>query len=703
LKKHVLANPWHSKTFRRWFLITGICVLTLLICTAFLSGKEPDKYYVQSKLMMTVIRQEHFKPQNLNDVFSKKVFDLYIKELDVNKRFLLKADYEELKEFQTNIDNELRSGTFRFFEVASRLLKTRVFEAENIAQTILKEPFDYTIDESFETDPEKRDYPADTEELKEIWRKYLKYTTLMEYHHLLEMQKTEAEGKKDTPAELEAKARKNVAKRITRAHQRILRKSEQEHFEDFLDVVARSFDPHTEFMPPKEKEEFDISMTGRLEGIGAVLQEDGEFIKVVEIIPGSAAWRQKELQPEDRILKVAQGSDEPVDIVDMPVDEAVKYIRGKKGTEVRLTVRKPDGQIKVITLIRDTVIVEETYAKSAIISDQKLNRKFGYILLPSFYSDFTGNGGRNSADDVRKELQKLMNQNVDGIILDLRDNGGGSLVDAIDISGIFIGNGPVVQVLNRSGSIEVKEATNNKVTYKGPLVVLVNSLSASASEILAAALQDYGRAVIVGGQTYGKGTVQVIYDFDKIINERSFNEHKPLGSVKITIQKFYRINGGSTQEKGVEPDITLPDPYSYLEIGERKIDYAMPWDTIPAAKYKKWAGSLNLGALRNNSAKRIKEDPVFIAIDSYVQRAQERQKNTEKTLNLVAFMKEQKAISEETDHLEKIQTPQEHIKVVWTSETKNKEKVEKWTNELLKDRYIVEAGKIINDMIAIKP
>ena len=493
-----------------------------------------------------------------------------------------------------------------------------------------------------------------------------------------------------------------MAKRITRAHQRILRKSEQEHFEDFLDVVARSFDPHTEFMPPKEKEEFDISMTGRLEGIGAVLQEDGEFIKVVEIIPGSAAWRQKELQPEDRILKVAQGSDEPVDIVDMPVDEAVKYIRGKKGTEVRLTVRKPDGQIKVITLIRDTVIVEETYAKSAIISDQKLNRKFGYILLPSFYSDFTGNGGRNSADDVRKELQKLMNQNVDGIILDLRDNGGGSLVDAIDISGIFIGNGPVVQVLNRSGSIEVKEATNNKVTYKGPLVVLVNSLSASASEILAAALQDYGRAVIVGGQTYGKGTVQVIYDFDKIINERSFNEHKPLGSVKITIQKFYRINGGSTQEKGLSQTLLYLIPIVTWRSGKGKS--TMPCRGIPsAAKYKKWAGSLNLGALRNNSAKRIKEDPVFIAIDSYVQRAQERQKNTEKTLNLVAFMKEQKAISEETDHLEKIQTPQEHIKVVWTSETKNKEKVAKWTNELLKDRYIVEAGKIINDMIAIKP
>lgn len=489
-----------------------------------------------------------------------------------------------------------------------------------------------------------------------------------------------------------------------RLHQETL----QDNYNLFFNAIARAFGPHTDYFPPAERQDFDITMRGNLQGIGAVLREENGFIKVVSIIPGSPAAKQGTLQAGDTLLQVAEKGSDPVDITDMRLRDAVRLIRGAKGTEVRLTVKKPDGTRVVIPLIRDVVEIGKTFVKDSVL-DAPDGGKIGYILIPSFYRDLdtskTGKEARNAADDTRKAIEDLKRHKLEGIILDLRNDGGGSLVDAVDIAGLFVGSGPIVQVKDSSGKIQALSDDNDTIEYSGPLVVLVNKFSASASEIVTAALQDYKRAVIVGGEhTYGKGTVQTIIDLNKSLPAPEPKEIGDLGSLKVTIQKFYRVTGGSTQYKGVVPDIVLPSLFQYLKSGEKYLDYSLPWDQIEPAKYTPFHSKLSdLDMIRERSLQRVEHNPRFQAITDEEVKSEERSKDTVVSLRLTDMRKkfeearmEQKKLSAQLGNyktglfnVDQLETKGKNIK---------KYTIPKWKKQIKKDPYVREAEHIIVDM-----
>ncbi len=693
-----------NKTQKR--LIIPLLLIVILAATAVaLAWQRPSKEQVISDVLVSSLTNWHYAPQDLDDEFSKRVFNLYLKTIDYNKRFLLKSDLELLRPYQTRIDDEIKRGTHDFLDFSASVVNRRIAEIQTITTEILKHPFSFTVDESLELDPEKRDYAVNSVELKELWRKTLKYQTLIRYIDLVspnDASKKTALSKPFQP-ELEAQAREYVAKSLRRVFDRIVQDAEDRN-NRYLEAVVASFDPHTNYFPPAIKADFDIQMSGTLEGIGAVLQEDGEYIKVKEIVPGSPAWRQKGLKAEDLILKVAQGDSEPVEVSYMPVEDVVKLIRGKKGTEVRLTVKKPDGQIAVIPIVREVVIIEETYAKSAVIQNPKTKKKYGYIYLPSFYHDFNDDHARNSADDVRRELEKLKQEKVSGVILDLRNNGGGALEDAINMSGLFVKSGPILQVKDRK-NIQVLRDPNPGIAYTGPLVVMINTFSASASEILAAALQDYGRAVIVGSpNSFGKGTVQTLVDLDRMVSN-DYASYKPLGTLKLTIQKYYRINGGSTQFKGVVSDIPLPDPQNHLNVGEKSLDYPLAWDSVSTTQYTKWKPAYDLKKLRQRSAERVKSNPGFKIVNDSAARVKEKQQNSAQSLKLTQILEEQAQLKAESDKLKNL--PGEHktnkiygIKngTAANSDPEQAQLLKDWYQQINSDIYINEATHIINDM-----
>lgn len=462
------------------------------------------------------------------------------------------------------------------------------------------------------------------------------------------------------------------------------------------------YDPHTEFFPPVEKKKFDQSMSGQLEGIGARLQQKDDYIKITEIVAGSPSYKQGELKPGDIILKVAQGTAEPVDIVGMDIDDAIELIKGKKGTEVRLTVKKTDGSTKVIPIIRDVIQLDETFAHSAIIENGK--KKVGYIKLPSFYSDFTRNGAHRCAQDVKKEVEKLKQEKVDGIIIDLRDNGGGSLQEVITMGGLFITKGPIVQVKNKNGSIEEKKDYDDSQSYDGPMAIMINRNSASASEILAAALQDYKRAVIVGSPSFGKGTVQSFLDLDNYLLPQ-FDTIKPLGSVKVTMQKFYRINGGTTQLRGVTPDILLPDPYSMLETGEKELDNPLPWDEIKKAEYTEFS-VINYNKLKKESEDRVKKSKSFQLIEQEAKDIKARKDDSKYNLNLDKYRAESKELKEESKKYDELKQDIKGFDVAllkldieaMQSDTTKLNREKNWVKNLKKDLYLHETCQIIGDM-----
>jgi carboxyl-terminal processing protease len=615
----------------------------------------PPRDQVVLGVMLQGLTQAHYQPEKLDDQFSQRVYDLYLKRIDVNKQLLLAPEVAQLSQFKTQIDDELKGGTHEFLDVTSALLSKRTLEIQKLYREILAKPFDFAVQETWETDPTKATYAANATEQRDQWRKMLKYQTLA---RLSEMMDDEAK-KKDkplaatkvgaspattsdkvlTPAEMEAEARKRVLKYYDDYFTDLLQTDANDRLAAFANAIANTYDPHTDYLAPIARDNFDIQMSGRLEGTGAQLQEDEGKLKVTDIVAGSASARQGELKVGDIILRVAQGAAEPVSVEGMRFDKAVKLIRGPKGTEVRLTVRKPDGATVVIPIIRDVVLIEETYAQSALIKQG--GRTYGYLHLPGFYADFSGKGGRSSADDVKKELAKLSKENVAGVVLDLRYNGGGSLRDAVDMGGLFVPTGPMVQVKTSRGAAQPVTDTDPAVQYTGPLVVLVNKYSASASEILAAAMQDYHRAIVMGSTTYGKGTVQQVFDLDNAVNAQA-NALKPLGSLKLTIQKFYRVSGGSTQFKGVTPDITLPDALTSYAKGEQESEYPLPWDEIAPAKYTP-ANTLpaSLDKLKANSAARVAASPGFKLITDATQRAAERRKDTNLSLNLAAYRAQQ--------------------------------------------------------------
>ncbi len=699
--------------------ISGLLLFAMALPAYALPGADEfdmNRARLLSFILRGQINQNHYSQKPIDDELSKAAFDLYLKQLDGQKRFLLKEDADKLMTFSTAIDDEINRGKLELAEVGARIMALRVAQVKNIANELIDKGFDLTVDETLETDPEKIDFCKNEQELKERWRKIIKFQVLIRYLNLLDDQESEQkmaaekqEPPKDvkTPDQLREEAREKVRKSNLDFFDRMLKETEQDHFDRYFNAITRAFDPHTNYLPPQSKEDFDISMSGSLEGIGATLQEEDGYIKVVRIIPGSASSRQGQLQAEDIILAVAQGADEPVDITDSRLRDAVSLIRGKKGTEVRLTVKKPDGTRLIIPIIRDVVQIEETFVKGTVLEDAESKQKFGYIRIPSFYRDFKHNYDgevRNSTDDVHRELTTLNQAGINGLVLDLRNNGGGALTDAVAITGLFIEKGPVVQVKNRNGRINILSDLDPQIDYRGPIVVLINKFSASASEILAAALQDYGRAVIIGGEhSYGKGTVQTMADLDSNLPFINLDRYRPLGAMKITTQKFYRVSGGSTQYRGVVPDIVLPDRLRYIEAGEQYVDYSLPWDTIDRTNYSRWAQTDTMAQLASNSLARVQKNQKFKDITEEAERAKDRRDHTLQSLNIEVVRKER---AEEKSLMTKNGASPHGPDTMALDEDEMKEKQnlsekerhEEWLKELAEDPYLEESLRVLQDM-----
>lgn len=652
----------------------------------------------------------HFSDKKVDDSLSQAAFDLYLKQLDYQKRFLLQQDVEELEKYTFKIDDNLRNGTIALPDAGYALLAKRIEQAKKIATELVSGEFDTSKEETYETDPDKLEYAKNIEELRQRWRKILKAQIISRYLDLVEEQKDKEE--KETDKELWRKAKEKVGKTNGEFFTRLNQETLQDHYDRYFNAITRAFDPHTNYMPPAKKEDFDIHMRGSLEGIGALLREEDGLIKVVRIIPGSASAKQGALEAEDIIMQVGEGQEEPTEVTDMRLRDAVRLIRGPKGTEVRLTVKKPDGKTMVIPIVRDVVQIEETFVKSTILQSSE-GAKVGYIMIPSFYRDFEGtrNGGkaRNSTDDTRIALQNLKKENIQGLVLDLRNNGGGSLVDAVDITGLFLKSGPVVQVKNSFGNRKVLNDEDNELVYEGPMVVLVNLFSASASEILAAALQDYGRAVIIGGKhTHGKGTVQTIIDMNENIPLLHLQRYDDLGALKVTIQKFYRINGGSTQFKGVEPDIVLPSLYDHLRSGEQYLDNSLPWDQVASVPFFPYSlGSIDLQGLKKKSGGRLVDEEGLKIIAEEALKSKERVEKTDISLKL-EDMKAQREESNRTRdkvgaHYKQYQDEKlDEFDSDSPEDSGEEESEAKWLEELKKDPYVGEAIKVIGDISSKK-
>ncbi len=700
-------------------------------------SKDPRREKLIGNILKNALENYHYKALKINDEVSQKAFVQYLKKIDGSKQFLTKADIKELEAFQFDMDDEMQTGEYSLIEKSLAILKKRTALAETLRKESFKKQFDFVGNEHVEVDPEKRDWAKDENLLKENWKLIFKQATLNKYLSLIDEQsdkplksikKPNFKASKKLPpvkklsdAEMRAKAHDSVSKRFQKIFDRLAKEDRDDQLDNFYNSVTAVFDPHTTYLPAKKKEDFDIDITGKLEGIGAVLQEDGSYIKVVQVVPGGPAWRQKDLEQDDTILAVSQGSGDSVDLTDMKVDDAVRYIRGKKGTEVRLTVKKVDGTRKIIPIVRDEIEVAASFAKSSVLQykDKDSDAKVGYIQLPKFYRDFE-NSQINCTDDVRKELERLKKANVDAVVLDLRNNGGGALEDARLMSGLFIGKGPVVQVKDHTGKIEVLENEDPSVFYDGPLIVLINRFSASASEILAGAMQDYGRAIIIGGDfSHGKGTVQAVLNLNQGPLLSMFGP--TMGALKVTIQKFYRVTGASTQYKGVTSDIVLPDIFSYVESREKDLEYSLPWDQIATKPFSKWSKfSYNLPQLKEKSAGRVKLNPRFNKIVKNVEYLNKKKKDTLVSLNLKQVqaedaqnkkMAEELKMDEEDKNLfvtnfEDSLKAHENIRAVdmkkWSKDFDQRK--EEWIKSLRQDVVLEESVKVANDIVkALKP
>lgn len=688
------------KSFFKPLLLTAVVGLSSFTLFYF------SRNQIVLDLVMSGLGSAHYSPLKIDDAFSEKAFNLYLKRTDYSKKFLLQSDIDELAKYKKDIDDEVNNSTFEFYNKSLDIITRRIKEKESWCKEILSQPFDYNVDEEYETDGEKVKYASSEEDLKKEWRKMLKYQALSRLDDMLTNQE-KAQAKKDTvftpkPFDsLEVDARRKTLKANEDMFKRLNKITAKDRFSTYVNTITSLYDPHTEYFAPKDKKKFDQSMSGQFEGIGARLQQKDGFIKVSEVIPGSPSFKQGELKAGDEIHKVAQGNGEAVDITNMDMDDAIELIKGKKGTEVKLTVKKPDGTFKVIPIIRDVVEIEETYAKSAILNNK---HKIGYIYLPMFYADFTKNGAHQCAADMKKEIEKLKKQNVEGIIVDLRDNGGGSLQEVVEMAGLFIPKGPVVQVKNKSGMVNTMTDNNSDVSWDGPLAIMVNHGSASASEILAAAMQDYKRGVIIGTPTFGKGTVQSFLDLDQYLLPQ-FDTVRPLGSVKVTMQKFYRVNGGATQLKGVTPDINLPDPYAYLDLGEKDLDYPMQWDEIKKADYSEYT-MYKYDQLKKNSADRVKNSSAFKLIDAESKELKAKKDDTKYSLKMDKFRNEQKQMREQNKKYDELKSEIKGFTAdllvadrdAMKQDTSRLNREVKWTRNIQKDNYIFEASNVINDM-----
>ena len=725
-----------KKNYKLLLVVTFVSLSLLAFKSNFSSSSDPEKDKLLIELLTFVLEKGHYSPAAMDDEFSKGVYKDYIEALDPSKRFFLQADIDEFSKYELELDDQLLNKDLTFFDLTYTRLILRIEESKLIYKSILNQPFDYTVDESFNTDYEKMPYAKNTSELKERWRKQIKLSTLSSLVDRQEIQDSngiidkdlkavaaplgeesefqdaaETENKKEVAVskdkkksfdELEKETRESSLKSLDEYFGFIKDLTRKDYFSVYLNSVTSKFDPHTNYLAPEDKERFDVSMSGKLEGIGARLQKKNDYTEISELISGGPAWRGKQLEAGDIVIKVGQGNQEPIDVVGMRLDDVVKKIKGTKGTEVRLTVKKVDGTIKVISIIRDIVEIEETYAKSSIV--EKNGTKYGVIYLPKFYIDFEDRDGRDAGKDIALEVARLKKEGVSGIVLDVRDDGGGSLSTVVDIAGLFIEEGPIVQIKSAGKRKEVLYDRDKKIEWDGPLVIMVNSFSASASEILAAAIQDYKRGIIIGSkQTYGKGTVQNVIDLNQFVRSSSVGD---LGALKTTTQKFYRINGGSTQLEGVSSDIVMPDRYSYLKMGERDMKNAMPWDKIDPASYSTWLNNKNFNQVIVNSKNRIAKNPQFQLVEDNAKWIDSRSEDYVYSLNIDKFKMAQKQIEERAKMYKPLKNYSNQLKFnslpyeieIMAKDNSLKEKRQRWHESLSKDIYVEEALNVLDDL-----
>ncbi len=699
----MISNAHMRKIKYSLLLIPAFVLLTLAFCYRETSQNETKL----SQTIVEILENYHYQPQKINDDFSEKLFFLYIDRLDADKRFFLAKDIKKLSKYKKELDDQARKGSYVFFDEANSMHAERVSQISKWNTELLSKPFDFKQKDYFVFNEDSAEFLTSEAEQKLFWSKSLKQQVLEKLARKMDIQEKALE-RKDTFVKvksydtLEAESRREVLKNQNEWFSRLKKFDRTDLLSMYINCITEMFDPHTNYFPPADKENFDIRMSGKLEGIGAQLQEKDGFLKVAAIVPGSPSYKQGQLKAGDIILKVAQGNAEPVDVTNMKIDDAIKLIRGKKGTVVKLTVKKPDESLVIIPIVREVVVMEDSYAKSAIIEHNGV--KYGYINLPTFYVDMNDRNGRSCAKDMAIEIQKLKKDNVKGIILDLRNNGGGSLGDVVDIGGLFIDKGPMSLVKSRDANPEVLEDEDESVLWDGALTIMVNENSASASEILAAAMQDYKRAAIIGTPTFGKGTVQRFIDLDDAFRTSSNDK---LGSLKITIQKFYRINGTTTQLVGVTPDIIMPDRYRYLEFGEKENKFSLGSDKIAAAFYN--ITNNREMAIKNavvNSSKRISESILFAEIEKLARKIEKQNKKTRFTLNLEEYRLEMKQLEiDNKKYDEMIKAIQSYTIInasdddmqIGSDDIKKKIKAD-WNKSFEKDIYIQEAVNVLKDL-----
>ena len=666
---------------------------------------DPEKEAFLMGVLNFVLTNAHYQPADINDTFSEKVYTNYLKVIDGNKRYLLQSDIDGLNKYKTLLDDEFKGQKITFFNESYPLFQTRIQEAKSYYKEILAKPIDFNVKESIDTDYEKQPWAKNKEELKERWRKQLKLNVLSSIEDKIKLQENDSLGKepKKDFAALEKEARKTTLKSLNEFFEFFEEISREEWLSVYINTLLEQFDPHTNYLAPDDKQKFDESMAGSMEGIGAQLRKKDQNTEITEVIPGGPAMKQGELENGDIILKVAQGDEQPVDIAGMRLEKVVKMIKGKKGTTVKLTVKKADGNVKVIAIVRDKFEIEETFAKSSVIDTPE--GKFGIIHLPKFYISFENRDGRDAFKDVAKEVEYLKTQNIEGIIIDLRNNGGGSLQTVVDMVGLFIPQGPVVQVKSKSGESNVLYDRDNKTQWDGPLVVLINNYSASASEIFAAAIQDYNRGLVLGSKhSYGKGTVQNLLDLNRFGNKKIGD----LGAMKFTSQKFYRVNGGSTQLKGVESDLVLPDRFLYVDTGERDNDNAMEWDKIAKAKYNVF--DYNFAPVKDKSKNRVAANAQFKLIDESAKWVKSQQDDNTFPLEYNEYLAKSKQLEEQSKRFNVLKDYKNslsfkslpHEEALIKNDTVLQNKRKRWFKSLNNDVYVEEAVNVLKDIKASK-
>lgn len=709
-----------KKFFPVYLLLTG----AILFFAFQTQGRNEDNPKSKNEKILRnvgmLLEQGHFSPKKIDDQFSKTVLKRFVEDLDDDKTIFLQSDIDSFKVFESKIDNEIHGERLESFYAISESYTRRLNEVSEYYKTILAKPFDFSKNEEIQLDGDKVNYPKTQAERAEVWRKRLKYLVLTKYSDLIDdreknkdkvgtvdsLTKQKIVYKADTT--LEREARTQVRRQIERYFTTLKNhNTTDELFSSFVNAVTGTMDPHTNYFAPVDSRGFTEMMSGKFYGIGAQLREDQSKIKIASLVTGGPAWKSGELGVDDEVVKIGQGAAEPVDVTGYAVTDAVKLIRGaQKGTEVRITVRKPDGSIKVIALKRDEIKLDDTFVKSAII---KGDHKIGYIYLPEFYVDFEDPKGAKCSEDVAREIEKLKAEKVDGIVMDLRGNGGGSLPEVVKMAGLFIEDGPICQVKGRDERQPYQWKDKDKtVLYDGPLTVMVDEFSASASEIFAAAIQDYKRGIVVGSSsTYGKGTVQRTIPLNPESESELFNKKaEDLGTVKLTLQKFYRVNGGATQLRGVVPDVVIPDRMELAKAREKDNPLSLSWDEIAKVDYKPWTSTYSTDAVAAAVNDQVRNNTTFTRMRQKIDSI-DKQNDKAYSLNLEKYRVSQqqlKASYKQLDELLKLskQLNVQNLEADQAKLTADKEKTEKnkrFLGSLKDDLYVDEAVKVTNKMI----